>query len=333
MLREEQYSTRDDRMAPPSVPTLEQFIALVKTRNLARSERFFVNFALPTDVGFSYNVRDLSLLCEEAGIPGKTIETRTLRINGLDEYRAHTASYGGEISLQFLIDTDWTARAIMEEWIHECITPVSKGREVGYYSDYAQDIGLFALIPAGVPGAKIAAYSPTQADSGLNDALSRFASEKKDESDRGTNVVANTVINRLMMRGRKTVDSVAAKAKSQTIGRLNLASNPLFELFRDTETIAYSVTLKECFPKSINVMPVSFSNPGVHRMTVTFAYKYWVSDANRAETLEEKYLRQFNTELSERLKKYTDRIPSNKLSGLGQDLKDKFSSLRGRFGG
>lgn len=320
-------STANDMMQSPSVPTLEQFIALVKMRNLARSERFFVNFNLPSFVGLG-SERDLMLLCEEASLPGKTINIRTLRINGLNEYRAHTAEYGNQITFQFLIDTDWTAKTIMEGWMNMCVSPASQGRQVGNYLDYAQDIGLFALVPAGVPGEKVAAYSPTQADIGLTAALSNFASEK------GTNVLANTAINRLMMRGRKTVDNLTAKAKSQTIGRLNLASNPLIEVFRDTETVSYAVTLKECFPVAMNAMPMSFSNPGVHRLSVTFAYKYWVSNANKAESLEEKYLNDMNNKLGDELrKKVTDKIPSNKLSGLGNDLRSKFSSVRGIFGG
>jgi len=311
-----------DPSSPPSIPTLEQFIALVKNKNLARTERFFVDFSIPD--ADSNKVRDLSLLCDEAALPGKKITTRTLRINGLDEYRAHTVDYDGEITLGFLIDTDWTAKLLMEKWMHSCVDRTAGRREVGFYNDYAHMISMYALMPAGIPGSKIASFSPTQSDTGLTTALSSIASDD-------ANPIANTAINRLMMRGRKTVDTLSAKAKSQTLGRLRLASNPLVELFREAEMTTYGVHLHDCFPTAINVMPMSFSNPGVHRMNVTFSYKFWrTSVITNPDTIEDKFI----SAVGDKLKKYSDKIPMDKLSSFGNDLKEKATAFRrGRFGG
>ena len=172
------------------VPTLEEFIALVRERGLARQERFFVCIS---DLD-----SDLTLLCDEATLPGKNIAVRTLRINGMDEYRASTVDYGGNsITLSFIIDTDWTARQAMEQWVATCVSNRMEGNEVGFYADYVKQIELYTLVP-------------------------------QDEREA-------------------------------------------------PEKISFYITLMDCFPTSINVMPLSYGANGVHKMSVTFSYKYWTS--------------------------------------------------------
>lgn len=172
------------------VPTLREFIALVRKKGLARQERFFVEISALN--------QDLTLLCDEATLPGKNIAVRTLRINGMDEYRAATVDYGGNsITLTFIIDTDWTARQAMEEWVATCVNNRMEGNEVGFYADYVQNIGLYTLVP-------------------------------QDEREA-------------------------------------------------PEKIAFYINLIDCFPTSINVMPLSYAANGVHKMSVTLSYKYWTS--------------------------------------------------------
>ena len=172
------------------VPTLQEFIALVRKKGLARQERFFVQF-------YGLN-QDLKLLCDEATLPGKNIAVRTLRINGMDEYRAATVDYGGNsITLSFIIDTDWTARQAMEEWVATCVNNRMEGNEVGFYTDYVKQIELYTLVP-------------------------------QDEREA-------------------------------------------------PEKIAFYINLIDCFPTSINAMPLSYGANGVHKMSVTFSYKYWTS--------------------------------------------------------
>ena len=39
--------------------------------------------------------------------------------------------------------------------------------------------------------------------------------------------------------------------------------------------MSYSVDLYEAFPVSMNQMDLDWSNDGVHKLSVTFAYTYW----------------------------------------------------------
>lgn len=319
-------------ISKPDIPTLEQFMALIKSKNLARTERFFVQIGIPAGmIGLDSAVRNkitaMILLCEEAAIPGKTINTRTLRINGLNEQRAETADYMGEITLQFLIDTDWAPREIIETWMTHCVNHPDLGREVGFYENYIANVTLHALVPAGIPGEKILNWSPTQADIGLKRQLPAYLREGK----------PGVVLNKVLNYGKRKIDEKITKAKTQLFGAIAPLANPLIEALRETESIAYSISLKECWPKSINVMPMSWSNPGVHRMNVTFVYKYWVSDfSDNPEDFEDKVVNKFNSFVSEKMKKLTDKIPgvTNKLSSLGNNLKAKALQKFGkRFGG
>lgn len=311
---------------PPSVPNLEQFLALVKRQNLARQERFFVTPGhIPPGVPNDY-ARDLTLLCEEAAIPGVNIGTRTLRVNGLNEQRAHTLDYMGDsITLQFLIDRDFKARTYFQAWMEQCVSHATRGREVGYYEDYAKKVSLYAVMPAGLPGEALVNWSPTQADTGLKRGIENFTNTNPSSK-------VGMALGKVLNNGKNVLDRTFARAKQQTIGRLNLASNPIVEAFRQPESVVYSVELHECWPRSINVMPMSYSNPGVHRMNVTFTYKYYIAKATLEETWDEKLASQATTKVSDFLQKQTEKIPAGGLQKLGTDLKNKFGSLTRKNG-
>jgi hypothetical protein len=307
-------------------PTLQDFLSLIKTRNLARTERFFVQFAPPASLQqYSVKFRDMMLLCEEAAIPGKTIETRTLRINGLNEQRAHTADYMGDsITLQFYVDTDWTPREIMEKWMELCVNPARMGREVGWYDDYIGTMTLHALVPAGIPGEKLLNWSPTQADFGLNAAVRDVQSK---------NNLAGVALSKALTAGKQKVDDLMNKAKTQVTAFARPVLNPLMELLRETETISYSVKFMECWPRAINVMPVGYGNMQVHKLSVTFTYKYWESSVNDDQSWDEKLVNNINDSISKQAKKLTDSLPKEKLSSFGADLKSKAMGLGKQFGG
>jgi len=203
----------------PTLPTLNGFLAFTRTNALARVSRYAVMFQAAPGLVTSADEWDVSMLCEEASIPGKQIMHRSLRINALSEPRAHTMDFWNDTaSFQFLIDNDWTPRKFFEDWLTLCVgTGVT--REVGDYDQYVTDVMIHALAPT--------------------------APADMDISDTGTN-------------------------------------------FSDPEHVLWSVRLVEAWPRSIVIAPLSYSNPGFHRMLVTFMYKRWESldqyDENREDS-------------------------------------------------
>lgn len=298
------------------VPNLDQFLSFVKTQNLARQERFFASF---TNVGLGG--RDLSLLCHQASFPGKNIGTRTLRINGLSRTFAQTVDYMGDsITLEFLVDTDYTPRVVMEQWMEQCVSNFEAGHEVGFYESYVRDISLHALAPAGIPGEALFNWSPTQADLGLRDKIST--------SNKGL----NTAVDKLMGRGKRLLDNKFTKLKSQAFGAVGSIAGPLLELLTDSEQIVYTITLKEAWPRSINVMPLGYDAVGVHRMNVTFAYHYWESTVSNPKLSGQDAADKATNAVQAGLKKFTDKIPPVDVNKLGVDMKDKVKSFTTRFG-
>lgn len=132
------------------VPKLQDFIALGKSVSFARTDKFVANFTAPkgmngyggteTQVPFK-----LSMVCEDATFPGKTIGTRELRINALTERRAQAIDYGGTIAFTFIVDYQFTAKNFFDTWQSLCVS--DKTRQVSFYDDYVSTISVASLFP------------------------------------------------------------------------------------------------------------------------------------------------------------------------------------------
>jgi len=299
------------------IPSLEKFIAFIKQNNLARSERFFVDFP-----GVNQG-ETLTMLCHQASLPGRSISSRVLRINGLDRQFAHTADYGQEITLEFLMDTDYTPRAVMEAWMNDCVSAFEKdtSNEVGFYGEYTKNLTLNVLIPAGIPGEALFNWSPTQADLGLRDKITT--------SNKG----ANVAIDKLFGRGKRLIDNKFTKIKSQAFGAVSGIAAPLLELLTESDQIVCQVTLVDAWPKSVIMMPLGWDNSGLQRMSVTFTYHHWETAIAKVSLSGEETANNISQNMAKGLKKYTDKIPKQDLNKLGSDLKAGIKSSSTRLFG
>lgn len=284
-------------------PSLDDFLSFVRLNNLARQERFFASIAMPGTAEGPYlnsNEQVLSLLCEQASLPGKNINVRTLRVNGINEYRAGTIDYGGEsITLQFLVDGSYRVRDLMEKWMNRCVSTDTPSRnEVEFYNNYIGTITLHALMPAGIPGEALFNWSPTQADVGLNTALN---------NQRDKNRALGILATKATQLGLNKVNEAVTRAKS------GLARNippEALEAFRDTENTVFGVRLYNCWPRSMNVMPLGYDAVGVARLTMTFTYRHWDSAVKGADTFDVKASNALNKGLSKFLNKTQQRTPN-----------------------
>jgi hypothetical protein len=120
---------------------LRDMVTKVRRNDLARANRFAVYIQAPTGLDGS---RDVSLLCEEAAIPGLQLVYNPVKIGSWTENRVSNIEfYGDTASFTFFCDTDWEVREYFEKWMMNSVNPYSK--EVAFYSDMIGEVTVYAL--------------------------------------------------------------------------------------------------------------------------------------------------------------------------------------------
>lgn len=128
---------------------LQDFLTLVRSENLARSNRFEVMIQAPqmladhtTSMGDS--VRVTSMLAEDVIFPGLLIGTRMLKLNNILAPRATAIDFGGDsITVTFLCDNAWAAKDFFGDWMRLIVDPVT--REIRWPEEYYGGMDIVAL--------------------------------------------------------------------------------------------------------------------------------------------------------------------------------------------
>lgn len=127
---------------------LDNFLTQIRSSHTPRSERFEVIFYLPPALqGSEYGgetVRSISVLCEEAQIPGLVGTNLPVKIGAWTEYRTQNVEFlTTDMTFTFLVDEGWKGREFFENWIAMSANPTSK--EVAYYEDVVAPIDIRSL--------------------------------------------------------------------------------------------------------------------------------------------------------------------------------------------
>lgn len=123
------------------MPNVQDFLSLLRQNGLARKEKYQVNIFGP-NVGPDME-RDVSLLCEDASIPGVMLGTRSVRLNNLNVSRPATIDFMGQSStFTFLLDGTWLARRYFDRWMEKII---DTNREVNEYINIIGRIEVISL--------------------------------------------------------------------------------------------------------------------------------------------------------------------------------------------
>ena len=106
---------------------IDNFVTEISTRGLARPNRFEVTFPLPNGLNNSSQVADtriVSLFCESANLPSKTIGVKQQKIYGPNYQRPFSSEYGGEgISMTFLVDGEMDVKGFFDAWTNIIVDP------------------------------------------------------------------------------------------------------------------------------------------------------------------------------------------------------------------
>jgi len=121
---------------------LENFISEIRKNDLARSNRFEVEFFSP--VSSTTLGQTISVLCEDAAIPGLLVPYSPIKIGNWTEPRVHGVEFFGDnATFTFYCDTKWNVRQYFEDWMFTAADPTSK--EVGFYDQYVGSVIVHTL--------------------------------------------------------------------------------------------------------------------------------------------------------------------------------------------
>lgn len=119
---------------------INEFISLVKTRGLARSNRFSI--IIPVPFGDSNQESLIRLFCEATQLPGMQIETAPQRFWGETRYLPYDRTYD-TVNLTFYLDTNMEAKRVFDQWFSLIQNP--KTKTLNYYNNYIQDVTIEVL--------------------------------------------------------------------------------------------------------------------------------------------------------------------------------------------
>jgi hypothetical protein len=109
----------------------KDFIAEIKTKGIARTNRFTVDFTPPK--AMPEQTKRMLLFCEKASLPGINFATTANRSYGETREVVYDRMYD-PVTLTFHVDRAMTVKDIFDQWSQHIVNPLD--RTVGWYSNY-----------------------------------------------------------------------------------------------------------------------------------------------------------------------------------------------------
>lgn len=118
--------------------TINDFRSSFKT-DLARPSRFDVQFNIPLVLApYVTNARQLTYRCENADLPGRTLETTERKFGSAPRQKFPYYTMYNESTMSFIVSDDMSEKIMFEGWI-ESINPTSN-YNFNYKASYVSDI-------------------------------------------------------------------------------------------------------------------------------------------------------------------------------------------------
>lgn len=120
--------------------SLDQFIGEVRSKGLARQNRFTLDITLPSGMSNTYHELQLvHLFCEQAVLPGIALSTQPIRTFGENREVVYDRNFEN-ITLTFLVDTNMLVKKLFDDWMNAIIDPVTRLNR--YYETYATQMNI-----------------------------------------------------------------------------------------------------------------------------------------------------------------------------------------------
>jgi len=124
---------------------VQDFISEVKTKGLARVNRFEVIITPPQFITTNYlQFNKISLFCEVSNFPPINLSVKPFKIFGPSYQRPITSEYGGDgISMTFHVDREMKIKKFFDDWIETVVNRDSF--TVAYQNEYITKISIRQL--------------------------------------------------------------------------------------------------------------------------------------------------------------------------------------------
>ena len=117
---------------------ITNFIGQIKSKRLARTNRYRVRIPFPTTDGRGVQLAEL--FCEAVTLPGVTIATTAERFYGEKREMPYERMFD-PVTMNFYVDTEMTVKRSFDSWLNYIINPSS--RAVQYYNSYTRNIQIY----------------------------------------------------------------------------------------------------------------------------------------------------------------------------------------------
>lgn len=125
---------------PPKTFSLSEFVSKIQKDGLAKSNKFRVDISAPRSaVGGPDIMRGLSMMCEAAEFPGRTLEFSEAITYGPSYKMPYTSNYQ-EITLTLLCDKQLNQKQYFDDWMN-FINPTN-GFDLEYRENYEAQIAI-----------------------------------------------------------------------------------------------------------------------------------------------------------------------------------------------
>lgn len=118
---------------------IAEFITAVKTRGLARTNRYEVIIPFGTDQKV---ISLTSIFCDQLVLPGVSLETTAHRVFGETREMPYERIFN-PVQFSFYNDSDFLIKAQFDNWMNSVMDPTT--RVMRYYADYTKDITIKIL--------------------------------------------------------------------------------------------------------------------------------------------------------------------------------------------
>lgn len=230
----------------------------------ARSDKFDVRISVPKSLDGrtqGFKSKELSFQCEAAELPGRTINMIEYRHHAFIERIPYFNTFDN-ITLTFYCNNDFLEKKFFDSWI-DSMVPLRSGL-VKYFQDDSYENQFTSRIQIRQYGLSYGPRPiPEQNDGNSKNPFSTsqiLSIAKKFAPDNVRNVI-NLVDNFDFDNLKKSLGLLSDSAP------LPIKVDPI-----------YKCTLVDAVPTAMSPLSLNWSDDGIHRLAVNFAYKIWKTD-------------------------------------------------------